>query len=212
MTVNDTNSIRAVVSLLEALVAQKPRIIVAVVGPPATGKSTFAEALNEEINTENSLSAKIVPMDGFHLDNVQLDRLGLRSKKGAPETFDFDGFQLLLRRIKDLSNPIYYPLFDRSLDKAIGGMGVLFPETNIVIVEGNYLLLDEDPWRELRQLFDYSIYLETPLDVLEERLIQRWIDNDHTEAEARERALSNDIPNARRVVQNTLPATTTLRL
>ena len=201
-----------VVSSIVADHQGRSRSMVAVAGPPATGKSRFAEMLHDAIITTTPLSAEVVPMDGYHLDNTQLDRLGLRNRKGAPETFDFDGFHLLLGRIKNADKPTYYPLFDRSLDKAIAGAGVLFPGTDIVIVEGNYLLLDEAPWRELQDMFDYSIYLATPLQTLEERLIQRWIDHDHSEVAAKERAYANDIPNAQRVVQNALPATTTLRL
>jgi pantothenate kinase len=188
------------------------RSIIAVVGPPATGKSTFAKALQDELTSKASLSANVIPMDGFHLDNLQLDRLGLRHKKGAPETFDFDGFVSLLRRVKMAQRPTYYPIFDRSLDKAIAGAGFLFVETDVVIVEGNYLLLDEVPWHDLQELFDYSIYLDTPFETLEERLIERWVKYGHSQDAAKKRAYSNDIPNAHRVVQNSLPATTTLRL
>ena len=207
-----TRELADVVSEIVARHESGARSIVAVAGPPATGKSTFAEALLEAITTTTALSAKVVPMDGFHLDNIQLERLGLRHRKGAPETFDFEGFANLLRRIKAAETPTYYPLFDRPLDKAIAGAGLVPPETEIVVVEGNYLLLDEAPWRDLSELFDFSIYLDTPIQTLEKRLIQRWFDHDHTEADARERALYNDIPNARRVTQNALPATTTLRL
>ncbi|MEM8571044.1 MAG: nucleoside triphosphate hydrolase [Pseudomonadota bacterium] len=207
-----TGVLADVVSSIVADHQSRSRSIVAVVGPPATGKSTIAGALQKAINATTPLDAKVVPMDGFHLDNTQLDLLGLRERKGAPETFDFDGFDALLRRIKSAKTPTFYPVFDRSLDRAIAGAGVLSPETDIVIVEGNYLLLDEAPWRDLQELFDYSIYLETPFATLEERLIQRWINYDHSEDAAKERAHSNDIPNAHRIVQNTLPATTTLRL
>ncbi len=188
------------------------RLFVAVVGPPGTGKSTFAAALHDALASTSTLSSKIVPMDGFHLDNLQLDLLNLRARKGAPETFDFDGFIAILRRLKSIDSPVYYPVFDRSLDKAIAGAGAVLPGTDVVIVEGNYLLLNEAPWIELAQLFDRSIYLQTPFDVLEKRLVQRWLDHGHTEAEARERALSNDIPNAKRVVERMCSPTTTLKL
>lgn len=179
------------------------RSVIAIVGPPGTGKTTFSAALNRRLASLPGVRSAVVPMDGFHLDNNQLTKLGLLARKGAPETFDFFGFYELVQRLATSEHPVYYPEFDRSLDKAIAGAGVVSADTNVVIVEGNYLLLNEDPWSQLAPLFDHSIYLETPIDVLEERLIQRWLDNDHTPEDARARALSNDIPNAKRVTKNT---------
>lgn len=178
------------------------RLLVAVSGPPATGKSTFSEMLLEALTRTDgqATTACVVPMDGFHLDNSQLDRLGLRSRKGAPSTFDFDGFHSLLERIRATRRPVYYPVFDRVRDLAVAGAGVVLPETEIVVVEGNYLMLDEDPWAALAPLFDLEIFLDTPPPLLEKRLIQRWLDHGHDSEAARNRAQSNDIPNAERVL------------
>ena len=185
-------------TLLQARTDQR-RFLVAIAGPPASGKSTLAEALNDYLNGIEDLRSVVVPMDGFHLDNDRLDELGLRHRKGAPETFDFEGFAHLLRRLRTSDQPIYYPTFDRSLDKAIAGQGVVNPDDQVVLVEGNYLLLDEKPWSQIKPLFDHSVFLNTPMDVLETRLIQRWLDHDHSSEEAKARALSNDLPNATRV-------------
>ena len=178
------------------------RLLVAVSGPPATGKSTFSEMLLEALTQIDSqaTTACVVPMDGFHLDNSQLDRLGLRARKGAPSTFDVDGFHSLLERIRATRKPVYYPVFDRVRDLAITGAGVVLPETEIVIVEGNYLMLDEDPWTALAPLFDLEIFLDTPSSLLEKRLVQRWLDHGHDPEAALDRARSNDIPNAERVL------------
>jgi pantothenate kinase len=178
------------------------RLLVAVSGPPATGKSTFSEMLLEALTQIDGqeTAACVVPMDGFHLDNSQLDRLGLRARKGAPSTFDFDGFHSLLERIRATRRPVYYPVFDRARDLAVAGAGVVLPETEIVIVEGNYLMLDDDPWAALAPLFDLEIFLDTPATLLEKRLIQRWLDHGHDPEAARNRAQSNDIPNAERVL------------
>jgi pantothenate kinase len=176
------------------------RCLVAVAGPPAAGKSTFAADLVSALNARGPVEAVVVPMDGFHLDNVQLARLGLMQRKGAANTFDVDGFRSLLERIRAThERPVYFPVFDRAADQAVAGAGVVLPSTGIVVVEGNYLLLDEHPWNGLASLFDVEIYLDVPLDCLERRLIRRWLDHGHDQEAAARRAHSNDIPNARHV-------------
>ena len=175
------------------------RLLVAIAGPPASGKSTLSTALSNYLNQSIDLRSVVVPLDGFHLNNDCLDHLKLRHRKGAPETFDFDSFSHLLRRLARSDQPIYFPTFDRALDKVVAGRSAVYPEDQVILVEGNYLLLDEQPWSQLRPLFNYSIFLNVPVDVLQSRLIQRWLNHDHTLEEAKARALSNDIPNARRV-------------
>ena len=195
-----------VANLLKAREDQR-QYVVAIAGPPASGKSTLSKALSNHLNGINDLRSVVVPMDGFHLDNDRLDDLSLRHRKGAPETFDFNGFATLLRRLGRSSQPIYYPTFDRVLDKAIAGKGVVYPEDQVILVEGNYLLLDVQPWSQLKALFDHSIFINIPIDVLRSRLIQRWLDLDHTPEEAKARALSNDIPNAALVCDGSIKST-----
>ncbi|MDA9991146.1 hypothetical protein N9E48_10120 [Paracoccaceae bacterium] len=194
-----------VANLLKAREDQR-QYVVAIAGPPASGKSTLSKALSNHLNGINDLRSVVVPMDGFHLDNDRLDDLSLRHRKGAPETFDFNGFATLLRRLGRSSQAIYYPTFDRVLDKAIAGKGVVYPEDQVILVEGNYLLLDVQPWSQLKALFDHSIFINIPIDVLRSRLIQRWLDLDHTPEEAKARALSNDIPNAALVCDGSIKA------
>jgi pantothenate kinase len=171
------------------------RKLVALAGPPASGKSTLAKELAEYLGNRG-LNCEVVPMDGFHLDNTVLNTLGLLDRKGCPESFDAHGF---LRLLKALTNEaaIYYPTFDRDRDIAIAGSGVVDPDCQLVIVEGNYLLLDAPIWKDLHALWDYSIFLSIPDDILEERLVQRWRSHGCSEAEATSKALTNDIPNAR---------------
>lgn len=176
--------------------SKQGRLLVAVAGPPGAGKSTFTEALLPLLPEG---SAAVVPMDGFHFDNAVLDRRGLRARKGAPETFDFDGFESLLQRLRAGEAEVAVPLFDRAADLARAGAAIVSPATRFVIAEGNYLLLDEQPWTRLAPLFDVTVYLDVAETVLEERLIRRWLDLGHAPDAARERALANDIPNARRV-------------
>ncbi|MEO1746977.1 MAG: nucleoside triphosphate hydrolase [Pseudomonadota bacterium] len=188
----------------------RSRTLVAIAGAPAAGKSTLSKALNNHLNATDGVSSAVVPMDGFHLDNSRLQELQLLARKGAPETFDYDGFESLLTRIRSASGPVYYPVFDRALDKAIAGAGVVHAHDEIVLVEGNYLLLTEPPWKNLRPLFDFTITIAAPLETLKTRLIQRWLDNDHSETDAEARAMSNDIPNAKRVIDNALAADLTV--
>lgn len=144
-------------------------------------------------------------MDGFHLDNRVLDARGLRPRKGAPETFDAMGFLRMVQRLS-VEDEVVIPVFDRTRDTAIAGAAVVAPDVTIAVVEGNYLLLHEPPWDGLQKLWDLSVFLDVPIDELRGRLIQRWIDHDHTPAEAETRARSNDLPNAERVLANSSAA------
>lgn len=182
------------------------RFVVAIAGPPGAGKSTISEILRDALNGDDQHSAVIVPMDGFHLDNVILDQRNLRKRKGAPQTFDCAGFAALLGRLKTASDEVVIPVFDRELDLARAGASIVSPDDHILLVEGNYLLLDEEPWRQLRAFFDFTIFLDVPQATLEQRLVQRWLDHGYDEAGARERALSNDIPNAQYVVAHSCKA------
>ena len=181
-----------------ARAASHDRFTLAIAGPPGAGKSTLSQALVEALARLGS-SAVIVPMDGFHLDNGELDRLGLRARKGAPETFDLAGFDALLSRLT-LEDDVVMPVFDRVLDLARAGAARVTAGTRIRIVEGNYLLLDEPGWHDLARHFDLTVFLDVPDAELERRLVERWLTHGHDEQAARARALSNDIPNARRVV------------
>lgn len=174
------------------------RILVAIAGPPGSGKSTLAEALHEAL-VAGGQSAAIVGMDGFHFDDAVLEARGLRPRKGAPETFDAAGFAHLLRRLKAREADVAIPVFDRGIEIARAGAAVIGTEARILLVEGNYLLLDEEPWGGLATLFDMSIYLDVPADELERRLVKRWLDHGLAQDEALAKARSNDIPNALRV-------------
>ncbi|QFT59221.1 Pantothenate kinase [Sulfitobacter sp. THAF37] len=175
------------------------RRLVALVGAPASGKSTLAEALAEKDQT-----MQVVPMDGFHLDNAILSDRGLLRRKGAPETFDVAGFVHLVKRL-GVEDDVVFPLFDRARDQSIAGAGAIRPDTQTVLVEGNYLMLDQPGWRDLAPLWDLSVRIDVPLDVLRDRLLQRWADHGYSPAEAAEKANGNDLPNAALVLENGLP-------
>lgn len=185
---------------LQALPTGGGRQLIAIAGPPASGKSTVAEELCAQLGP----MAGLVAMDGFHLDNAILDARGLRPRKGAPETFDLAGFAALLRRLQT-EDEVIAPRFRRDLDVSVGSAVVIEPGATFAIVEGNYLLLDAPGWRDLRSLWAFSAFLEVPEDALERRLMQRWSDNGYDPDAARQKVEQNDLPNAKLVLQNSMP-------
>lgn len=174
------------------------RFIVAIAGPPASGKSTRAEALADLFPQG---SAVVVPMDGFHFDDRVLDQRGLRSRKGAPETFDFAGFAMLLRRLKSREADVAIPVFDRNLEISRAGAAIVGSGAKFILVEGNYLLLDEEPWSSLADLFDFAIFVDVPRDELERRLVERWREHGRPDDAARKWIAENDLPNVDRVLR-----------
>ena len=173
------------------------RRIVAISGPPGSGKSTLAEAIVAGLENTGHETV-LMPMDGFHLDDRLLEPRGLLPRKGAPETFDFGGFFATLTRVRS-EETVILPVFDRTREIAIAGAAEIRPETRIVVVEGNYLCFDEDPWRELSTLWDFSVFLDVPMDELENRLVTRWLSFGYDPETARSKVSDNDLANARRV-------------
>jgi pantothenate kinase len=183
--------------LLERIAASGPnRLMVAIAGPPGAGKSSFAQALVEALNADGSESAAVVAMDGFHYDDGLLEARGLRSRKGSPATFDVGGFRHLLLRLRARDEAeVAVPVFDRRLEIARAGARIVAARSRVLIIEGNYLLLNQEPWRQLVPLFDLTVMLRLSRNDLENRLIQRWLCHGFSEAEARAKVLGNDLPN-----------------
>jgi len=186
--------------ILARLAQTDRRLIVAIAGPPGAGKSTMSDYLLHAINNGGEAPSIVVPMDGFHLDDTILDKRGLLSRKGSPPTFDCAGFAALLQRLKQAEGEIFIPVFDRSLELSRAAASAVGPEHRVLLVEGNYLLLDQQPWARLAPFFDMTVYLDVPFAELERRLIDRWLSFGFDAETARNRALSNDIPNAELVV------------
>ena len=179
---------------------KKGRRFVAIVGPPASGKSTLAKELQRQIP-----SSCVVPMDGFHLSNEELKVLGLSERKGSAETFDVDGLELLLGKILSGGN-IMFPTFDRSIDSVIPNGGMVNSEDHTILVEGNYLILNKVPWNRLSAYWDFSIMLKIPFEILEKRLMERWIANGFDANQAALKAKNNDLPNAMVIENNSIKA------
>ncbi len=196
-------------ALAELLAKREPeaRILVAIAGAPASGKSTIAEKLTEMLNMQEPGSAALLPMDGYHFDDLYLVPAGLRPFKGRPDTFDVGGLRHTLQRLKTRNEDfVAVPVFDREIEIARAGARRIDRTARIIIVEGNYLLLKHSPWNTLKPLFDVSVMVDTPEDVLRERLTARWVHHQLDEEEIRFKLDEIDLPNGRTVRDESTPA------
>ena len=172
------------------------RILLGLAGVPGAGKSTLAAKLADRFG----LAAVVVPMDGFHLANAELARLGRRGRKGAPDTFDAPGYVALLQRLRDPvpDEMVYAPAFHREIEEAIAGSVAVPATVPLVITEGNYLLLD-NPWQGVRPLLDEVWFVESDDVVRQQRLLARHVAHGRTPEQARAWIDSTDEPNAVRI-------------
>lgn len=195
--------------LLARLVARaaQGRSLIAIAGAPGSGKSTLSNLLYARLNAHSAGLAAVVQMDGFHLDDAILTSRGVLARKGAPFTFDVGGLRALLERLRrNTEAEIAAPVFDRHLELSRGSARLIPREVPLILVEGNYLLLDEAPWTELHPLFDLTIALNVPFAELERRLIDRWVGLGLGQDKAREKAQTNDLENARKVFTQSIAA------
>ncbi|MEU7553728.1 nucleoside/nucleotide kinase family protein [Streptomyces sp. NPDC044571] len=191
------------------LAAAGGRRILGIAGAPGAGKSTLAARLADALGPE---LAVVVPMDGFHLAQAELVRLGRADRKGAPDTFDAAGYTALLGRLRasggaDASaEAVYAPAFDRSLEEPVAGSIRVDPAVPLVITEGNYLLHDAGPWAQVRALMD-EVWFLAPQDGLRvRRLVERHVRHGKEEAYARQWVARSDEANARLVAPGRMRA------
>lgn len=179
------------------------RKIIAVAGAPASGKSTIAEAICDKMNDIKPDCANILPMDGFHYDDTLLKSRGIHSLKGAPHTFDVLGFAHMLKRLvaRD-EDEVVTPVFDRSIEIARAGANPISNDVEYIIVEGNYVLVEQTPWSELKPYFDLSVFVSVPVPILEQRLRQRWVDHGLDEAGIKRKLEEVDLPNGEYIRAN----------
>lgn len=184
-----------------ALVPDGGRAILGICGEPGAGKTTLVEELLEHLRAERGEQwAAHVPMDGFHLADVQLRRLGVADRKGAPETFDPEGYAALLGRIASSPGTVVYaPGFERVLEQPLAAAIAVPPEARLVITEGNYLLLEDPPWAAARSWMREVWYVESDQAFRVERLIRRHVEFGKTPEQARHWVLTSDEDNARLV-------------
>ncbi len=157
-----------------ALTAPGRRAVLGIAGSPGAGKTTLAEHLVRELNGTGEPWVAHVPMDGFHLADVELDRLGRRDRKGAPDTFDAAGYAALLRRLREETGEVVYgPGFERVLEQPIAGAIPVLPTARLVVTEGNYLLLHTGSWARVRPCLDEVWFCEVDEGERVRRLVAR---------------------------------------
>jgi pantothenate kinase len=193
------------------------RAVLGITGAPGSGKSTLAERLLTRLAQEPPDGAAAswvayLPMDGFHLADVQLDRLGLRDRKGAPETFDVDGYVATLARLRgEPGRTVFAPGFERTLEQPVAAALAVEPAARLVVTEGNYLLLPEGGWARVRALLDEVWFVEAPPDRVE-RLLARHVEFGKSPAAAHTWVARVDEPNAALVEATRARADAVVRL
>jgi pantothenate kinase len=150
------------------------RRIIGIAGAPGAGKTTYTEALVAE-SERSVVRAAYLPMDGFHLADAALTDLGLLERKGAPETFDAWGYAALLARLRTADHVVWAPGFERKLEQPLAGAIAVPPDAELVVTEGNYLLLDRPEWRAVRAELDEVVFLDCADDVRRPRLVARHV-------------------------------------
>jgi pantothenate kinase len=196
---SDATDRNALVARIEALAAVHDRVLLGITGLPGAGKSTLAVELAEALRTRG-VPVAWVPMDGFHLADVELDRLGRRQRKGAIDTFDGRGYLALLRRLaSETRNTVYAPTFDRTLEQPVAGAIAVEPGRRVVLTEGNYLLDASEPWGEVRAALTEVWFCHVPDDVRRRRLVARHIEFGKAPAHAEQWVREVDWPNAERI-------------
>jgi pantothenate kinase len=181
---------------LLGMLEQGRRVLLGIAGSPGAGKTTLAERLVAAVEAEGRFRAAHVPMDGFHLADVALDALGRQDRKGAIDTFDGWGYRALLQRLRGRADePVYAPAFERVVEQPIAGSIAVGPEVDLVVSEGNYLLVDAAPWTDAAALLDEVWFADAPADLLRSRLIARHVAFGRTAQEAEAWVDAVDLPN-----------------
>jgi pantothenate kinase len=174
---------------------ERPRTLIGIVGKPGAGKSTVVEAISKKFDSK---LVSIIPMDGFHLSNEELITLGRRDRKGAPDTFDVEGFTSLIERVKTNNHVDHkFPIFHREVEASIADEGMVPKESKIVVIEGNYLFSEEHNWSGVHPLLDHTWFIDINDEIRIERLIARHIRYGKTPEEAETWSRGSDETNAR---------------
>lgn len=181
----------------QALLQRGGRTILGIAGVPGAGKSTLAGQLAQALGGQ----AMVVPMDGFHLAQAELDRLGRAARKGAPDTFDAAGYIALLARVRRAKpgETVYAPAFHREIEQPIAGEIAIPADIPLIITEGNYLLLDEYGWGGVRALLDEAWFVDVDPAQQHRQLLERHMRYGRSREQALAWIESTDAPNARRI-------------
>lgn len=188
-------------------VEEGARLVVALAGAPGSGKSTLSAMVEAKVNEAHPGAAAVVPMDGYHYDDEVLVPKGWRPRKGAPHTFDVGGLSAMLGRLRaNREETIAIPRFDRDLEIARAGARLIPQSVRLILVEGNYLLLDEAPWDTLADHFHMTAMIAVDEAQLRRRLAARWDGYGLDGAAITAKLEENDLPNGRLVTQKSRPA------
>ena len=187
----------AALERVRKLIASGQRKILGIAAAPGAGKSTLAQGLRQAFGS----AVQVVPMDGFHLANSELQRLGRAGRKGAPDTFDAEGYVHLLHRLRQqqAGQTIYAPEFRREIEESVAGAIALEASTPLIITEGNYLLLQDGAWQYVRAALDEAWYLELEPALRQQRLLARHMQFGRSKEAALQWIAQTDEPNALRI-------------
>jgi pantothenate kinase len=197
----------ALMARLDTRPDPEARLILAIAGAPGSGKSTLAADIAARLNARRSGTAEVLAMDGYHYDDLYLVPAGLRPRKGAPQTYDVGGLYHTLQRLRARDEAeVAVPVFDRTIEIARAGARLILASVPVIVVEGNWLLLDQAPWTRLRPMYDVTAMVGVPEAVLRQRLRARWEGFGLTEPEIIAKLEENDLPNGRLVRDGSIPA------
>lgn len=178
------------------------RVLVAIAGAPGSGKSAVAERIVELITSNHGISAALFPMDGYHYDDAVLTQMGRLAYKGAIDTFDAHGLRHMINRLKaNEDDLVAVPVFDRSIEISRAGGRLIPKSTDIIVCEGNYLLARQAPWDRLKEIFDFTVFVDVGEVELRERLQARWRSYGLDPSEIDRKVDENDLPNGRAIMQ-----------
>ena len=181
-------------SRLDALLDRGHRVVLGITGPPGAGKTAMASLVASTFD-----DAVRLPMDGFHLADVELARLGRLDRKGAIDTFDGYGYLALLQRVRSSTEIVYAPAFNREIEQPVAGSIPVVPDARLIVTEGNYLLDDDEPWPEVRRTLDEVWFVDVAPDERRRRLTARHIEFGKSPEQAQAWVRDVDDPNAERV-------------
>lgn len=199
--------VEEIASLLQG---SKPRTMIGIVGKPGAGKSTVVTEIQKQFSTEE---VAIIPMDGYHLSNEELIKLGRRERKGAPDTFDVEGFISLITRVRnEIDKDHTFPIFHREIEASKADEGIVLRNTKVIVIEGNYLFSEEHNWSEVFPLLDQSWFIEIDDEIRMQRLITRHIKYGKTPQEAEEWSRGSDEANAKFIAKTASRAERIIKL
>jgi pantothenate kinase len=178
------------------LLVKPGRSVLGIAGGPGSGKSTLATKLVAALNAQERGIAAYVPMDGFHMKHAKLEALGTVGDKGAPHTFEAAAFEAFLARLKTAHEAVSGPGYSRKIEDVVEDAFTIAPETRLLVVEGNYILLAASPWWRIKPLLDLSVFIDVPRELVETRLMKRHAEEGlFTEERNRAHIARVDLPN-----------------